>query len=80
MVDLYQIRAQLLPDASTNASRLEFVVKRALSSELDVTKLYNPTQIKAIQLVTCICAGLSFTTAVITGYWFYKMKRRFRHT
>ncbi len=41
--------------------------------------LYSQDQVFAIQIVACTLAGLSLVSALLTFYWFLKMKKKFRH-
>ncbi len=41
--------------------------------------LYSTDQVFAIQIVACTLAGLSLVSALLTFYWFLKMKKKFRH-
>ena len=54
--------------------------KRAhLGGSVDTSSLFTARQIFALQMITCVLAGISLISGLVISYWFCLMRKSFRH-
>ena len=50
-----------------------------MHARIDYSVLFDTTQQQVVRWIAVVCATISIITALLTTYWFVRMKKNYRH-